>query len=94
CAQELEPLGEDLYPRMFLAPDGRVMKVGDPRTWFLDVSGCGQWLEGPPSVLPQARTYGPAVFYDGKILILGGGGDKMDPDPPTDSVSFRQACVT
>lgn len=81
-ARELEPLGLELYPRMFLAPDGTVFKVGDPNSWFLDTSGPGHWLPGPPSIFPQARTYGPAVFYDSMVLLVGGG------DPPTDSVEL------
>jgi hypothetical protein len=34
-ARDLEPLGAELYPRMFVAPDGRLFKAGDPRSWFL-----------------------------------------------------------
>lgn len=70
--------GVDLYPRMFLLPDGRVFKAGpDQDTWFLDTSGAGQWEQGPNSNF-GIRTYGTAVMYEpGKILIVGGG------DPPT-----------
>ena len=96
-ARQLPPLGVDLYPRMFLVPDGKVFKVSDQddrKTWFLDVSGGGTWVEGPESNFERARTYGPAVFYyDRKILVLGGGsggdrGDGCQPAelPPTDSV--------
>lgn len=72
------PLGVDLYPRMFLAPDGRVYKAGpDKKTWFLDVTGDGHWTVGPQTISGN-RTTGSAVYYDvGKILIVGGG------NPPT-----------
>jgi galactose oxidase-like protein/Calx-beta domain-containing protein/Kelch motif protein len=72
--------GDDLYPRMFLVPDGRVFKAGpDQATWFLDTAGTGQWAPGFSSIF-GLRTYGIAVMYEpGKILIAGGG------DPPTDT---------
>jgi hypothetical protein len=77
-AQDAVPLGVDLYPRMFLTPDGRVFKAGpDQDTWFLNTSGLGAWTPGPRSLF-GLRTYGSAVMYEpGKILIAGGG------DPPT-----------
>ncbi|HEX8202841.1 MAG TPA: galactose oxidase-like domain-containing protein, partial [Isosphaeraceae bacterium] len=77
-AQAAAPLGVDLYPRLFVAPDGRVFKAGpDQDTWFLDTAGTGSWTPGPPSHF-GLRTYGSAVMYEpGKILIAGGG------DPPT-----------
>ena len=79
-AQDAEPHGDELYPRMFLAPDGRVFKAGmDQQTWYLNTSGVGAWIQGPSSNFGY-RTYGSAVMYDaGKILIVGGG------DPPTAS---------
>jgi hypothetical protein len=77
-AQAAAPLGADLYPRMFVAPDGRVFKAGpDQDTWFLNTSGTGSWTPGPRSHF-GLRTYGSTVMYaPGKILIAGGG------DPPT-----------
>lgn len=67
------PLGVELYPWMFLAPDGRVFKAGpDRRTWFLDPAGAGSWQEGPQSGR-ELRKYGSAVLYDvGRILVVGG----------------------
>ncbi|HEY9065434.1 MAG TPA: galactose oxidase-like domain-containing protein [Burkholderiaceae bacterium] len=71
-------LSQDLYPMMFLAPNGKVINVAPtPTTRYLDTSGTGSW-----SVLANRnfgdRNYGSAVMYaDGKILVLGGG------DPPT-----------
>lgn len=74
-----KPQGVDLYPRLFVAPDGRVVKVGvDAQTWFLDTSGTGNWTKGPMANNAAPRTYGTAVmFRPGMILIMGGG------DPPT-----------
>ena len=85
-AQAEEPLGEGIYPLNFLAPDGRVFKAGpDQDTWFLDTSDLGAWTRGPDSHLSQARDRfeSPAVVYDGKVLLIGGGVD-----PPTNSVEL------
>jgi Domain of unknown function (DUF1929)/Kelch motif len=71
-------LSLDLYPMMFLAPNGKVFNVAPtPATRYLDTSGTGAW-----SFVAWrnfgSRDYGSAVMYaDGKILVLGGG------DPPT-----------
>jgi len=92
-AAQSPPLGDDLYPRMFLAPDGRVFKAGpDKDTWWLNTGGSGNWTPGPPSLtnlsgcVPKGsmcpRDYGSAVIYDGKVLIVGGG------NPPSPSVEF------
>ncbi len=85
-AQNLIPLGADLYPRMFLTPHGEVFKAGpDRNTWYLDTAGSGQWTPGPPSHFAGVRTYGTAVMYEaGKILIVGGDGENP-PTPPTQS---------
>ena len=90
-AQSVAAHGGDLYPRMFLAPDGRVFKAGpDADTWFLNPSGNGSWTEGPLThrgartdvpALNQLRSYGPAVIRDGKVFIFGGAEN-----PPTNSV--------
>ncbi|MCE9673104.1 DUF1929 domain-containing protein [Myxococcus stipitatus] len=68
------------YPRMFLAPDGRLFFASPWRgaLWF-DPEGEGAWTKGPSSNF-GGRSYGPAVYMDGKVLIIGGG------DPPTDTV--------
>jgi len=61
------------YPKIFVAPDGRVFDAGpEVRTRFLDTSGTGKWIGGPNHKWGP-RTNGPAVMYDiGKILIAGG----------------------
>ena len=74
------PLGLDLYPMMFVAPNGRVVNVGPTRTTrALDTSGTGAWSTLANSNFGH-RSYGSAVMYaEGKILLLGGG------DPPTNT---------
>ena len=73
-------LSMDLYPRMFLAPDGRVFNAApSQKTRYLDTSGTGAWQNVANSNFGY-RDYGSAVMYaDGKILVLGGG------DPPTNT---------
>jgi len=63
-----------LYPRAFVAADGRVYVAGESKvTRYLDPSGTGLWTTGP-SRLYGGRDYGSAVMYeDGKILYVGGG---------------------
>jgi hypothetical protein len=63
-----------LYPRAFVAGDGRVFIAGESRgSRYLDPRGTGTWAAGP-SRLYGVRDYGAAVMYeDGKILYVGGG---------------------
>jgi PKD repeat protein len=63
-----------LYPRAFVAHDGRVYVAGDTKvTRYLDPTGTGSWTLGP-SRLYGVRDYGAAVMYDDqKILYVGGG---------------------
>ncbi|MFP2926151.1 galactose oxidase-like domain-containing protein [Pyxidicoccus sp. 3LG] len=64
------------YPRMFVAPNGMLFMAGTRRgTMWLDWRGTGTWYEHGRSLF-GARTYGTAVYFDGKVLITGGG------DPP------------
>ncbi len=67
-----------LYPRMHVAPDGRVFTSSPAkRSRWLDTSGTGKWTLGPASKF-GLRSYGGSVMYDvGKILLVGGG------NPPT-----------
>jgi hypothetical protein len=70
-------LALDDYPRMFLAPNGKVFLAGmGGATRYLDTSGTGAWsVVG--SRLGGFQSYGSAVMYaPGKILVVGGG------DPP------------
>lgn len=70
------------YPRMFLAPNGKLYFAGPNReTLWLDPAGTGSWKAGPKSLFGK-RTYGPAVYMDGKVVFFGGG------DPPTATVEM------
>src|SRR5262249_44043253 len=73
-------LSLDLYPMMFLAPNGRVFQAAPSQiSRYLDTSGTGAWSFVANSNFGY-RDYGSAVMYaDGKILLLGGG------DPPTNT---------
>ncbi|MCU1311776.1 MAG: hypothetical protein JWO20_2901 [Candidatus Angelobacter sp.] len=73
-----------LYPRMFLAPNGKVFDAGpDKLSRYLDTAGTGAWSTVATTNFSIARTYGSAVMYDvGKVLIVGGGG------PPTNSAEI------
>ena len=74
------------YPRNFVAPDGRIFYAGERvmSRWF-SVTGSGSWSNGPSHIWPFNREYGSAVMYEaGKILYVGGGGDRgwvQNPDP-------------
>lgn len=61
------------YPRVFVAPDGRLFVAGPSSgARWLDVSGSGTWSTGP-SMNFGSRNYGSAVMYEaGKILYAGG----------------------
>lgn len=63
-----------LYPRTFLAPNGKVFLAGENATTrYLDVTGTGSWTTVATRRYGQ-RDYGAAVMYDaGKILYVGGG---------------------
>ena len=85
--RNLAELGQDLYPQMFLAPNGKVFNPGPSGTTrYLDTAGTGAWspvadrVTFPGSTGPTYRDYGSAVMYaPGKILVMGGG------DPPTNT---------
>jgi Domain of unknown function (DUF1929)/Carboxypeptidase regulatory-like domain/Glyoxal oxidase N-terminus len=78
-------LHQQLYPFMFLAPNGKVFMAGwNPDTRYLNTSGTGAWSFVANS--SQWRNYGSAVMYDvGKILIVGGGGDQVGGAAPTNT---------
>ncbi len=86
-----QALGIDLYPRMFVAPDGRVFKAGpDPDSWFLDTANGGNWTAGPLTHWRVVRSYGTAAMYEpGKILIAG-GGDPADGDTNDDETATAE----
>jgi hypothetical protein len=65
-----------LYPFMFLAPNGKVFLAGwNPDSRYLDTAGTGAWTRVASS-LHGWRNYGSAVMYDaGKVMLIGGDGD-------------------
>ncbi len=75
-----------VYPFMFVAPNGKVFMAG-PRlkTRYLDASGTGHWTTVADSKC-CVRDYGSAVMYDkGKVLIVGGAGQKKNGPLPTNT---------
>jgi hypothetical protein len=70
-------LTQNLYPMMFLAPNGKVVDVGPINfTRWLDTNGTGAWSDIGWRVYGW-RDYASAVMYaPGKIMVTGGG------DPP------------
>jgi hypothetical protein len=86
-------LALDLYPFMFLAPNGKVFHAGPgSKTRYLDVSGTGTWTFVADRV-GEYRDYGSGVMYaDGKVLVMGGSTD-----PPANSaevIDLNQASPT
>jgi hypothetical protein len=67
-------LSVPLYPRTFLAPNGKIFMAGENAiTRYLDPTGTGSWSTVATRRYGQ-RDYGAAVMYDaGKILYVGGG---------------------
>jgi galactose oxidase-like protein/carboxypeptidase family protein len=68
-----------LYPKMMVAPNGKVFEAGPSRqSRYLSTSGTGAWSNVALLNFSGARDYGPAVFYGaGKVVVFGGA------DPPT-----------
>ena len=64
------------YPWLHLAPNGQVFHSGPAQaTEYLRTSGSGQWTFVANSNF-GFRDYGSSVTYDdGKVLIMGGGGE-------------------
>lgn len=83
------------YPRDFVDPkNGMVFYAGERiKSRWLDVDasgpgGRGQWIDGPNHIYQKNRDYGSAAMYDeGRILYVGGGGDLNwdTPDPVSGS---------
>lgn len=72
-------LGLPLYPRTFLAPNGRVF-FATSTSRYLDTAGAGSWSTVGNTIFGGRDNYGSAVMYEpGKVLWAGGG------DPPTAS---------
>lgn len=80
------------YPRTFVAPDGRIFVAGSSRqTRWLNVTGAGQWTDGPQR-LYGLRSYGTAVMYEpGKIMYAGGGSGSTLPTATAEIIDLNQA---
>ena len=78
-------VGLPLYPRMHVAPDGRVLMAGsNAMTYLLDTRGGGTWTPLAARA-GGSREYGSSVMYaPGKVLYVGGGNDAGS-DLPTAS---------
>jgi len=75
-APTVDFVGLPLYPRMHVAPDGRVLMAGsNAMTYLLDTRGDGAWT--PLAARANgSREYGPSVMYaPGKVIYVGGGND-------------------
>lgn len=73
-----------VYPRMHLAPNGKVFKSG-MQVWtrYLDPTGTGQWTDVGQLNHRAGRDYGTSVMFGpGQVLALGGG------DPPTNTAEL------
>ena len=75
-------LATTYYPRMFVAPNGKLFMAGPSQTSrWLSTSGNGSWTSPGLSML-RYRDYGSAVMYaPGKILAMGGGGSDSSSAP-------------
>lgn len=78
---------QDLYPFMYVAPNGQVFNAGRrPDTFYLDTSGTGAWTFVANTNYPFEREEGTSVMYaPGKILIAGGGDPTTFTWPPTET---------
>jgi galactose oxidase len=65
-----------LYPRLHVAPDGRLfMSGGLAQSFYFDTRNGGTWTPGPFRSA-GGRDYAPSVMYDvGKVIFIGGGLD-------------------
>lgn len=73
-----------IYPRMHLAPNGRVFKSGmQVMTRYLDTADSGAWTNVGMLNHRAGRDYGSSVLYgDGRVIAMGGG------DPPTNTAEI------
>jgi hypothetical protein len=81
-----------LYPRVFLAPNGRVYSLSDysGNTERLITTGTGSWATIANTSFDGRVNYGSAVMYDaGKVVFIGGGdsptatAERIDLNSPT-----------
>jgi hypothetical protein len=78
-------IGLQLFPRLHLAPDGRIFMSGAlAQTYLLDTTqppGVGTWT--PLAMRDNSlRDYAPSVMYaPGKVIFIGGGNDPNTKQP-------------
>lgn len=89
--------GLPLYPRMHVAPDGRVLMAGsNAMTYLLDTRGGGSWTPLAPRA-NGSREYGPSVMYaPGKVIYIGGGNDAGSglPSDAAEVIDLNEATPT
>src|SRR5687768_2939592 len=66
-------LGLPLYPRTFVAPNGRVF-FATSTSRYLDTAGAGSWSTVGNTIHAGRDNYGSAAMYEpGRVLWAGGG---------------------
>ncbi len=69
-------IGLPLYPRMHVAPDGRVLMAGsNAMTYLLDTHGGGTWTPLAARAGGSREYASSAMFAPGKVIYVGGGND-------------------
>jgi hypothetical protein len=81
--------GLPYYPRMFVAPNGKVFYAGEGQiTKFFDPAGSGKWSAGGTRIVAD-RNYGSAAMLDAKVVYAGGGGRTAGcPTPLTETAEL------
>ncbi len=78
-----------LFPRIHLAPDGRLFMSGtSTQSFFFDTANLGTWTTAQASRLSKTREYAPSVMYDVGQIIYIGGGNNSDSFAPTSAVEI------
>ena len=82
----LNPLQIALYPKMFLAPNGKVFNPAPSRnTRYFDPGGSGTWSLVATRGGPEREAGSGVMYAPGKVLVMGGGGRDVNGDPPTNT---------
>jgi hypothetical protein len=88
---------QDLFPRLFVAPNGLVFDAGPQQTSeFLDPSGTGTWTAVGNTNFGE-RYRGSAVMYEpGKVLIVGASPNNgsQAPTNTAEVIDLNQAAPT
>jgi len=77
-----------LYPRTFVAPNGRVF-FATQTSRYLDTGGAGAWTVVGNQVVGGRENYGSAAMYDIGKIVMAGGGDP--PVPSAELIDLNQA---